>query len=638
MHATRQCESPQLDRDADTQGECRGGSNKMTAAADGDIRLAQASPPAADPQPAAAETSRRRVTLAPGVRQVIDLQPGETVEIVAQPSELSYRRTAEGLLVVSSAGGEALLRGADAQGSTSTVVVGDVARPILDIFAAALQDVTPAAGQPGGPPAPTGPIAQGSGLGVFGNLIVNPLIGLVDTGPLGFSGVRRTSPEPEFRSLRPDAEGGGAGAGAGTTGGGGGPLPFSPDIALVALGASALETDAPVTLALGLGVTIVDTDGPPAETLQRLTIVFAETPPPGTRVSAGTLTGNVLVLDIADFADAAALDAAIAALAITLPADWAGVLNATAQATTSEGVSGAEVFTLSVTPTADIDATGTSASAAETNAPVTLDIPANAAISDANGQAPETLERVEITFLGLPAGTIFSAGTLLGDVLTLDVATLGSPVALATALAALRVTVPADWSGVVPARIVAFSTEGASAAAPFTITVTPTPDVSATGADVAASQSPAPLTLAIPISTTITDTSVGAPELLQSVSITFTGLPPGAAFSSGVLAGNVLTIDVGGFGGDVGALQAALAGLTITLPANFVGAIGASIVPTSNEGAGSASRFDIGVAPVPALLPTIAATPAETLEDLPGGPLALAATLTPASGARRAGS
>jgi large repetitive protein len=633
MHATGRCESPQLERDADTQGQRRWGSHDMTASADGDIRLAQATPPAAGPQAPAAETARRRVTFAPGVRRVIDLQPGETVEMVAQPNELTYRRTAEGLLVVSSAGGEVLLRGADAQGSTSTVVVGDVARPVLDLFAAALQDVTPAAGQPGGPPAPTGPIAQGSGLGAFGNLIVNPLIGLVDTGPLGFSGLRRTAPEPEFRSLRPDG-GGGDGAGAlGAGGGGGGPLPFSPDIALVARGASALETNAPVTLGLGLGVTIIDTDGPPAETLLRLTIVFAETPPPGTLVSAGTLSGNVLILDIADFADAAALEAAIAGLAITLPADWAGVLNATAQATTSEGVSATEVFALTVTPTGDIDATGTSATAAETNAPVTLAVPVNAVISDANGQAPETLERVEITFIGLPAGTSFSAGALVGDVLTLDVATLGSPAALAAALAALQVTVPADWSGVVPATIVAFSTEGSSVAAPFTITVTPTPDVSATGTDVAASQSPAPLTLAIPISTTITDTSVGAPELLQSVSITFTGLPPGTVFSAGTLAGNVLTVSVGSFGGDAAALQAALAALTITLPASFIGTIGAAIVPTSNEGTGSASSFDIGVAPVPAPAPTIAATPAETLEDLPGGPLALAATLTPASGA-----
>ena len=60
-------------------------------------------------------------------------------------------------------------------------------------------------------------------------------------------------------------------------------------------------------------------------------------------------------------------------------------------------------------------------------------------------------------------------------------------------------------------------------------------------------QSPAPLTLAIPIATTITDVSAGAPELLQRVTISFTGLPPGTVFSAGSLLGNVLTLDVGAF-------------------------------------------------------------------------------------------
>ncbi|MBL8697807.1 MAG: hypothetical protein JNK67_05525, partial [Alphaproteobacteria bacterium] len=558
----------------------------MTSAADGSVALAQAQPPVTPD----VVTSRRRFTLRRGERQIVDLQPGEGIALDALPAALTYRRTSAGLLVVGPDGAEILLRVPTDQPITGDAELGDGSRAsIADLIANALQDVAPAAGPEAGPVAPSAPPAlAGSGQGNFASLLVNPLVGLVDTGPLGFSQLGRSTPEPVFRNLPLD----------GAPGAGGAATIVPPKDVVVSGGpAAAAETDAPVDVPLALGIAIADSDGGTPERLLRVEITFAVAPPAGASFSDGTLAGRVLVLDVADFGgDSAALLAAVAALRITLPADWGGVLPASVVATTDEGASDPFAFDVVVAPSPDIVATATGDSGTESDEPVELAIPLAAAIDDTNGDLPETLAGVTITFPGLPPGASASAGTLVGEVLTLTAAEFGGPAGLAAALAALRLTLPADWSGTIDASVVMRSTEGEAAPVIVTLSIAPAADVEVVVPDVTSVETDAPLVIAVPVAATITDLNGAVPETLASVVVTFAALPPGTRFSAGELVGTVLTLSAASLGG-AAALQSALAALTIEVPADWSGTLTGTAVATSSEGVGAPDAFTITVAP-----------------------------------------
>jgi len=148
---------------------------------DGVVFLAQA----AQQAPASAP---RRISFVAGTRRVFNVAPGEAVVLDAQPFDLTYRRSGNAVLVTHANGAEMLLTGATPDGEPALVTIGDLTLPLLDIIATGLQAVAPAAG----------PIGLAGGNGQFRELKVDPLVGLSDTGPLGFSQPPRIVPDPTF--------------------------------------------------------------------------------------------------------------------------------------------------------------------------------------------------------------------------------------------------------------------------------------------------------------------------------------------------------------------------------------------------------------------------------------------------------
>ena len=161
------------------------------ASSDGGTFLAQAAQPAPANGP-------RRISFVAGTRRVFTVAPGETVVLDAQPSDVTYRRSGNSVLVTHANGAEVLLSGATPDGEPALVTIGNLTLPLLDIIATGLQAVAPAAGAALGGLNAAGPIGLAGGNGQFRELEIDPLAGLSDTGPLGFSQLQRIVPDPLF--------------------------------------------------------------------------------------------------------------------------------------------------------------------------------------------------------------------------------------------------------------------------------------------------------------------------------------------------------------------------------------------------------------------------------------------------------
>ena len=161
------------------------------ASSDGGTFLAQAAQPAPANGP-------RRISFVAGTRRDFTVAPGETVVLDAQPSDVTYRRSGNSVLVTHANGAEVLLSGATPDGEPALVTIGNLTLPLLDIIATGLQAVAPAAGAALGGLNAAGPIGLAGGNGQFRELEIDPLAGLSDTGPLGFSQLQRIVPDPLF--------------------------------------------------------------------------------------------------------------------------------------------------------------------------------------------------------------------------------------------------------------------------------------------------------------------------------------------------------------------------------------------------------------------------------------------------------
>ena len=161
------------------------------ASSDGGTFLAQAAQPAPANGP-------RRISFVAGTRRVFAVAPGETVVLDAQPADVTYRRSGNSVLVTHANGAEVLLSGATPDGEPALVTIGNLTLPLLDIIATGLQAVAPAAGAALGGLNAAGPVGLAGGNGQFRELEIDPLAGLSDTGPLGFSLPLRIVPDPLF--------------------------------------------------------------------------------------------------------------------------------------------------------------------------------------------------------------------------------------------------------------------------------------------------------------------------------------------------------------------------------------------------------------------------------------------------------
>ncbi|OSM04093.1 hypothetical protein [Magnetofaba australis] len=336
-------------------------------------------------------------------------------------------------------------------------------------------------------------------------------------------------------------------------------------------------------IALDLSAALVDTDG--SESLS----ITIEGAPDGAIFSAGSDNGDGSWTFTADELDG---------LTITPPADSDGdfTLSVTAITTDENGDTATTSGTIDVAVAADADAPVlnlTDAASGTEDQPIALDL--SSALTDVDGS-----ESLAITISGVPDGAAFSAGTDNGD---------GTWSFTADELDGLTITPPHDSGDDFTLSVTATTTEAANG---DTASTTGTIDVSvAADADAptlvlndAAGTEDQPI--ALDLSSALTDVDGS-----ESLAITLSGVPDGAAFSAGTDNGDgswTFTADE-------------LDGLTITPPADSDVDFTLSVTATATEGengdtATTSGTIDISVA-ADADAPTLVLNDAAGTEDQP---------------------
>ncbi|WP_310620062.1 type I secretion C-terminal target domain-containing protein [Flexibacterium corallicola] len=323
------------------------------------------------------------------------------------------------------------------------------------------------------------------------------------------------------------------------------------------------ETDSPVVIHFSEYARhfVVDRDG--SEVMESFTITLGNVPP-GAIASSGSIDVNGLF-------SWTGTPAEVASLTLTLPADYSTTnpqttLGGTITATSNEGTSTANAYTLRLHATGDVevgvtdvvDSSGNIATIAlsETDsgrAPleIRLEDYFTAQATDLDGS--ESLETIAFTLSGVPEGTLFSTdgGEIYSEAGIVN-GTLSYSGAAST-LADLVIALPGDYSTSNPASNItgtfsATSDEGGSDQIPFAITVQHEQDLILTAADVSgvedqddSKEGGATVDLQISAAITDQDLSEGTGDTPNTVTLTFDRLPDGTTANGGTLDVDALT-------------------------------------------------------------------------------------------------
>ncbi|WP_417836851.1 beta strand repeat-containing protein [Thalassospira tepidiphila] len=310
----------------------------------------------------------------------------------------------------------------------------------------------------------------------------------------------------------------------------------------------------------------LDIDAGLADSSESLTVTISGVPE-GSALSAGTDNGD----------GTWSLNAnQLAGLTITPPEDFSGSFELGVTATSADGEDVAtttgsitvDVSGIADAPTLDVsDASGN-----EDNA-ITLDI--DAGLSDSS-------ESLTVTISGVPEGASLSAGKDNGD---------GSWTLSSEQLDGLTITPPENFSGSFDLGVTATSADGedvATTTGSITVDVTGVADAPTLDVSNAAGSEDSAIAL---------DVEVGLADSSETLTVTISGVPDGAALSAGTDNGD----------GTWTLSSEQLAGLTITPPENFSGSFDLGVRATSADGedvattTGSITVDVAGVADAPTL-------------------------------------
>ncbi|MFM8988982.1 MAG: hypothetical protein ACKOUS_04835, partial [Alphaproteobacteria bacterium] len=381
------------------------------ASGDGVVFLAQAAQQAPANGP-------RRIAFVAGTRRAYNLAPGETVILDAQPSEVTYRRSGNSVLVTHANGAEVLLSGATPDGEPALVTIGNLTLPLLDIIATGLQAVTPAAGAALGGLNAAGPIGLAGGNGQFRELVLDPLGGLDDTGPLGFSQPLRIVPDPTFTP-------------------GGLVDPGAPQVPGLVLTSRVLATEDLVsgTVALPIAVNAAGTG--------KIFFVEISDIPAGVVLSTagGALVpaGGKVLVPVADLAG-------LRISGLPLDSDVDFTLSATPYGVAGTGgapIAGASPIRVVVDAVADVPSFAVSAASGDEDTAIALNFVA--APTDTDGS--ETITALRLS--GVPSGSVLTHVAAGGATVTLSPTSAGgSEYALTPSqFSGLAITPPRDFNG-----------------------------------------------------------------------------------------------------------------------------------------------------------------------------------------------
>ncbi len=225
-----------------------------------------------------------------------------------------------------------------------------------------------------------------------------------------------------------------------------------------------------------ISISVTDTDG--SENVDSL-IYTLNGVPAGTTYSTGgvpvAVAGSTLVFSgtVAEFAT----------LEVQFPVNYStngSPLAGALRATTNEGGDETVAFTVEVTGELDLGVSVSTTDLAQTGADLVVPLGISISLDLPQDTGSETPEEVVITFnVPLPLGTIVSAGVLAADRQTLTVQRgATSPADFFLLVAALSVTVPGSFDGVIAGTIVATSNHGSTAAVGLSIDVNDQPEIS----------------------------------------------------------------------------------------------------------------------------------------------------------------
>uniref|UniRef100_UPI003D256D03 retention module-containing protein n=5 Tax=Aeromonas veronii TaxID=654 RepID=UPI003D256D03 len=204
------------------------------------------------------------------------------------------------------------------------------------------------------------------------------------------------------------------------------------DISVSATNLVLAETDAPVAVSLAaqLGVNATDADG--SEQVTGVTVTLSGVPA-GALMGAGWVAGAVA----GSYSWSGASTAGVPGF--SLPADWSGVVNGNVEGTTDEGGADNKPFTVTINAGHDIDFNVEALNAGATETDGTVQVLLTNTVSISDGDGSETWTSLVYTFNNLPANTTAVGGTLVGNVLTVNVVAGALP-------PAFGLVFPADYS------------------------------------------------------------------------------------------------------------------------------------------------------------------------------------------------
>ncbi|WP_461406766.1 hypothetical protein [Falsiruegeria mediterranea] len=239
------------------------------------------------------------------------------------------------------------------------------------------------------------------------------------------------------------------------------------------------ETDAVVTHdpAGDFDIQVTDVDG--SEMVDNVTYTITGVPD-GMAYQVGS--NPIVPVTTADLSFTGSL-ADFQQLTLIFPQDYATngtPLNGTINVTTNEGGDESGTFTIDVDGELDLSVVVDVQpdTAPQTGAPIVVDFGIMATVTDVQAVPSETLEEVVVDFTDpLPPGTTSSAGTISGDRLTLTRGST-SPADFAVLVAALSITVPGTYAGVLEGEITVSTNHGSGVPEAFQVAINDQPDVS----------------------------------------------------------------------------------------------------------------------------------------------------------------
>ncbi|MFM5712670.1 retention module-containing protein, partial [Aeromonas allosaccharophila] len=276
----------------------------------------------------------------------------------------------------------------------------------------------------------------------------------------------------------------------------------------------------------------------------------------------------------------------------TAAQDYSGAVSAVSYLVTDGTDVVTSTLTLTVTPQGDIDFNVEALNAGATETDGTVQVLLTNTVSVSDGDGSETWTSLVYTFNNLPANTTAVGGTLVGNVLTVNVVAGVLP-------PAFGLVFPADYStaGVsgsvnntgapISYTVVATTNEG-TASSSGTVTIGVEGDISVSATNLVLAETDAPVAVSLAAQLSVNATDADGSEQVTGVTVTLSGVPAGALMGAGWVAGAV----AGSYSWS-GASTAGVPGFS--LPADWSGVVTGNVAGTTDEGGADSKPFTVTV-------------------------------------------